>query len=89
MRTSGGKALRNAVKQASRVLPVVKTSSTSNMCRIPSWEPGITENEPATLPAFSVMLRRICVLVYLWRFKISVLTGVSSAFEIPFAMTSA
>lgn len=35
MRTEGGKTVRRAVKHAKAVDPVVNTSSTSRMCRIP------------------------------------------------------
>ena len=63
MRTDGGKTDRRALKQAKRVLPVVKTSSTKRMClgRWPIEERHLEEasNAPCTFDFFASISSRV------------------------------
>ena len=55
--TSDGKTARRASKQACRVAPVVKTSSTRRICLMPSEKEA--ENAPSTLRALPARSRRV------------------------------
>ena len=63
IRTEGGKTDRRALKQAKRVLPVVKTSSTKRMClglgSGAQMHLGETSNAPATFDFFASISSRV------------------------------
>lgn len=96
MRTEGGKTVRRVVKQAIKVDPVVNTSSTSRMCRIPVSSGGVEVRSLLcslkaffTLSDFSSMLSRVWLLVLRERISMSLLTGAPSRAAMPSAITCA
>lgn len=87
MRTPGGKTVRRAVKQAIKVDPVVKTSSTSSTCRMSLRKTA----SKASLTFFSLSstLSLVCVIVCFFLCNMSVCTGMPSSSAMPLAMISA
>ena len=89
MRIDGGKTSRNATKQANKVFPVVKTSSTITRCLIAGRSFFAALKASATFLAFPSMSSLVWVFVRLIRLRMSVLIGMPVSDAMPEAITSA